>query len=112
MFERLLETVRNIIGNNKAAEVTIGTYYIFDPPVEAAGISTKKIWSTREMRFDRGKYLGFRKEGHVFLGVPIDDPRVASADWKKENPDLRNCFFRADLVVGGSSIEVDPNQNP
>lgn len=92
--------------DNKAAcrGLDPGKYYTFNPPVEATAIPTggPNAWAPRLMKFERGFYLGFKDESHVFQGEPIDCPDDIPHK-------LKESYFNV-LFIGGVTAQLDENQ--
>ncbi|MFA5022148.1 MAG: hypothetical protein WC508_03650 [Patescibacteria group bacterium] len=84
------------------------TTYVFSPPVLADGIPAHKPrqCEVQILEFARGSYVGYIKGNHVFLGMPINDPRQVPED-------KRECFFYVKPSIIGSRMEVEaPPRRP
>lgn len=93
-----------------------GKYYHFNPPVTATAIPVggPGVCTPEDCIFDRGWYIGFVNQNHIFQGKPVDDQRVIMTPQGHEgtpNMDqLRASYFPV-LFVGGSEAVLDVNQN-
>jgi hypothetical protein len=99
-------------------ELIPGCYYRFDPPVTAMAFSTggPNACAPEECSFDRGWYLGFRANTHVFQGKPINDQREIPVPAGYEGVPgiqntLRESYFHV-LFIGGSKAVLDSDQSP
>lgn len=112
---------REQAAQNEAAQTHLikGKYYRFEPPVRATGFPTggPDTCELQELEYDRGWYIGFIDDNHVFQGKPINDFRIIPTPWGyKDAPNLaeileslRECYFHV-LFVGGSTATLDPDQ--
>lgn len=97
-----------------------GKYYRFDPPVTATAVPTggPSTCALTECQFDRGWYIGFVEENHVFQGKPINDQRAIPVPPGYEGSPvleilekLRESYFHV-LFIGGESVPtLDPDQS-
>ena len=55
-----------------AKDLIRGKYYKFDPAVEATGfpVGGPGVCEAKDLKFNRGCYLGYKNESHVFQGKP------------------------------------------
>ena len=100
-------TPKQAAANQAAAEVLIpGKHYTFLPAIKATAISVAgpQAWPSQEMTFNRGYYLGFKNDMHVFQGKPIMRPAEIPAN-------LAESYFHV-LFIGGVTCDLDPNQKP
>ncbi len=113
-------TAAEAAANSAAQEQLVpGKYYRFEPPVAATAIPTGglEVCALEVCAFERGWYLGFRNDAHVFQGKPVKDGRViqllpcCEGDPNPEEirEQLRESYFHV-LFTGGSKAVVDPNQ--
>lgn len=92
---------------NEAAcsELQCGSYYVFDPPVEATAIPLGGGggWKPRLLLFARGCYLGFSGGSHIFQGRPVKIP--ADIDER-----FADSYFPV-LFTGGVTASLDSKQD-
>lgn len=109
------------IKNSAAQENLVpGKYYRFDPSVTATAAPTggPNTCALEECTFERGWYIGFVKDKHVFQGKPVNDRRVIPTPQGYEDApnldeileQLRDSYFHV-LFIGGSAAILDVNQN-
>jgi len=98
------------------ADLIRGKHYRFEPPVIATAIPTggQNTCRLEECTFERGYYIGFIRENHVFQGKPVNDTRVIPIPHGYENvqnlseilENLRESYFHV-LFIGGSTATLD-----
>lgn len=111
-------TPEQAAANNAAVQVLErGKWYRFDPPAQATAIPTggPNTCALEQCAFDRGWYLGFVDDNHIFQGRPVNDTRKIPVPRGYEHmreivEQLRDSYFGVLFVGQGGAVFVDANQ--
>lgn len=104
------------LNEEASRELICGKYYRFTPPSKSTAVPVggPNVCELADCDFDRGWYIGFIEDNHVFQGKPVNDERVMfkQKGYKDNELDsLRESYFHV-LFIGGSKVELDVNQKP
>lgn len=115
-----MTAVQRALNSAAAEELRKGAYYRFDPPIRATAIPTggPNTCALAECEFDRGCYLGFIDENHVFQGKPVNDSRIIptppghadAPNLDEIREQLRDSYFPV-LFIGGVPAVLDTDQS-